>query len=414
MDILRFITAGNVDDGKSTLIGRLLYDTKNIKDDVLESVAKPGTGATAINLAHITDGLRAEREQGITIDVAYKYFTTPNRKYIITDAPGHFQYTKNLVTGASSVDAIIILIDALNGITPQTRRHSQVAAFLGIRNVLVAINKMDAQSYSEAVFTGIKNDYLTIADQLGLKNITFIPISALMGDNVLEESANMRWYAGAPLMAWLEQCMPNECNFSETRFSVQCTIPPQHEGNGLGYAGKLLSGALSVDQTLSIYPTGATTTVAKILHGYNAVAAANAGDNVVVYLNNEGDIGRGVLLCGGDQINISNQLDVTICWLNDQQPLQPGKYYLLRINTTEQKCRIGNISGKLNLDTLTYEPNEEPVSVNDFIRATLILDAPIAFDPFENLPENGRGILIDVETNYTSAAFTISLRSVAP
>ncbi len=406
MDILRFITAGNVDDGKSTLIGRLLYDTKNIKDDVLASVTKPD-GNAAINLAFITDGLRAEREQGITIDVAYKYFTTPTRKYIITDAPGHFQYTKNLVTGASNVDAIIILIDALNGITHQTLRHSQVAAFLGIKNVVVAINKMDAQGYDESVFSVIKNEYQTIAHQLGLNNVTIMPISALMGDNVLEASATMRWYTGVPLMDWLAQCTPKENDFDEVRLSIQCAIAAPQEGLETVYAGKLLSGTLQKGDTLQVHPGGATVTIAKILHGYNELNTAQAGDNIVVYLCEPVHISRGALLSGGKNINTGNQLSVTICWLNDQQTLQAGAPYILRINATETLCRIENITGKFSLNTLKYEPTSEPVSVNDFVKAVINLDTAIAYDAFATLPENGRGILIDPTTNYTSAAFTI-------
>ena len=252
MDILRFITAGSIDDGKSTLIGRLLYDIGQIKSDVIQSVSKSNKAVNTINLAHITDGLRSEREQGITIDIAYKYFTTPNRKYIITDAPGHFQYTKNLVTGASEVDAMIILIDANNGITEQTRRHSLVASFLNIPNVLVAINKMDDVAYSEEQFTSIKNQYLVIAEKLKLQNISFFPISALLGDNVNLASSNMIWYKDNTLMQCLETINAKITNNHITRFSVQCVIETKNFEKG--FAGKLISGNLKIGDSIEINP----------------------------------------------------------------------------------------------------------------------------------------------------------------
>jgi sulfate adenylyltransferase subunit 1 len=399
MDILRFITAGNVDDGKSTLIGRLLYDTKNIKDDVLESVNN--------NLAYITDGLRSERQQGITIDVAYKYFTTQNRKYIITDAPGHFQYTRNLVTGASGVDAIIILIDAHNGITEQTKRHSLVASFLKIKHVVVAINKMDAVSYDEQVFTNIKNEYVGIAQKLGITDAIFIPISALKGYNVSFPIENMAWYNGPTLMQYLESCRPALPNTTIARFSVQCVID---NGKRKSFAGKLLSGSLKIGDPVDIYPGIRFAKIQQILKGYEQSTEANAGENICLCFEDVTLASRGDLICkthSPKPPQYDTNLTVTICWLDAEKPLVLDKEYLLRINTTEVSCTITEIIYKTDVSTYAQNRTDKTVNENEFARVSIITKDKIACDPFAVLPETGRGIIIDITTNYTSGAFVV-------
>ncbi len=401
MDILRFITAGNVDDGKSTLIGRMLYDTKNIQDDVLASVS----GGDNMNLAFITDGLRSEREQGITIDVAYKYFTTENRKFIITDAPGHFQYTRNLVTGASNADVMIILIDAHNSITEQTKRHALAATFLKIRHVVLAINKMDVFNYDERVFAEIKKEFESIRERLQLDKVTYMPISALHGDNVSFVSENMSWYNGATLMQYLESCQPFVANANSLRYTVQCTI---QTNEGIGYAGKLLSGQLNVSDNIVVCPDGQITKVSKIIHGNKEVSTAIAGENITVFLANSTIAKRGDIFATMDTLPISNNsFSASICWLDDIAPLKVEKEYILRINGAMSKCRITEVISKTNINTLEQVKNVTAVEANEFAEVRILTNQPIAYDPFSLVKENGRGIIIDAETNYTSGAFTI-------
>lgn len=404
MDILRFITAGNVDDGKSTLIGRLLYDTGNIKSDILQSVANDDE-ANAINLAHITDGLRAEREQGITIDVAYKYFTTAKRKFIITDAPGHYQYTKNLVTGASGADVMIVLIDALNGITDQTRRHSLVASFLGIKRVVVAINKMDAVDYDEQIFITIKNEYLVIANKLSIQNVTFIPISALHGDNVSFPSVNMPWYMGITLMQYLENCEPILTSNDVTRFSVQFAIGTAE----IAYAGKMLSGKLNVGDQIQIFPGEQTSIVGKITKGYATVIEAVATQNICVHLQGDIVVNRGNIIVPttGSAPMCSIQFEANICWLNSGQTLQINKDYFLRIACQETIGRVTEVIYKTDINSFEKYNDNSPLEVNEFARVKIETNEIIAYDFFSVLPETGRGIIIDTETNYTSAALVI-------
>jgi len=401
MDILRFITAGNVDDGKSTLIGRLLYDTKNLKDDILDSVS----AGDSMNLAYITDGLRSEREQGITIDVAYKYFTTKDRKFIITDAPGHFQYTRNLVTGASNADVMIILIDAQNGITEQTKRHALAAAFLKVTQVVVAINKMDIFSFDQNVFTTIKSMFESIGERLQLDEVTYIPISALHGDNVSFVSANMNWYEGRTLIQYLESCQPAAAKDSAVRYAVQCMIQTDE---GAGYAGKLLSGQLNVGDSIVICPYGQTTKVSKIIQGYTGVGNAIAGENITVFFADNTIAKRGDIFATKDTLPIcNNSFNSSICWLDATVPLEVNKEYILRINGTTSICRITEVISKTNINTLEQVKNVTVVEANEFAEVTILTNQPIAYDPFSVVKENGRGIIIDAETNYTSGAFTI-------
>ena len=403
MDILRFITAGNVDDGKSTLIGRLLYDTNNIKSDVLQSVTNDNE--INPNLAHITDGLRAEREQGITIDVAYKYFTTKSRKYIITDAPGHFQYTKNLVTGASNTDLIIILIDANNGITEQTRRHSFVASFLKIPNVVIAINKMDAVNYGEQVFTSIKNDFSLIAEQLHLSTVSYVPMSALLGDNVSFQSNHMTWYEGKTLLQYLEECDSIIVKSNLLRFSVQHVI---NDGPDKAYAGKVLSGKLKVKDVVTIQPSKDFVIISKIVEGFTEVTEAQAGQNICVYLIGKECAKRGDIISHFAYApKTSKHIEAIICWLDTISALKLGKEHILRINAMETTCKIVEVVYKVDVNTFDQYNDEKLIEVNQFAKVRMVTNHVLIFDSFAEVPEMGRGILIDLTTNYTSAAFTI-------
>jgi sulfate adenylyltransferase subunit 1 len=383
MDILRFTTAGSVDDGKSTLIGRLLHDTHNIKTDILQSLSKDAN----INLAHITDGLRAERQRNITIDVAYKYFSTKCRKYIITDAPGHFQYTRNLVTGASNVDVMIILIDAQNGITDQTYKHTQVASFLNIPSVVVAINKMDLLNYNEKGFTAIKNEYLNLAEKLKIQNISFIPISALHGDNVSAHSEIMPWYQGPTLLQYLESYnVATESTTNHTRVSVQYVV-------GNACYGKLISGRLKIGETVNIYPENKIAVIKRMLCSYNEVNEIENEQNLCLFFNDDFVPKRGdILTKNAEKIICDNKLNARICWLDAAEPLSANKEYLLRIHTAETNCRISC---------------NKSVNVNDFADVIIETKYQIAYDAFSLIPATGRGIIIDPETNYTSGAFVI-------
>jgi sulfate adenylyltransferase subunit 1 len=398
MDILRFITAGNVDDGKSTLIGRLLYDTGNIKTDILRSVHSDNDEA---NLAYITDGLRSERAQGITIDVAYKYFNTHNRKYIITDAPGHFQYTRNLVTGASNADAIIILIDASTGITDQTKRHSLIAWFLNIKQIIVAINKMDVANYAEDIYENIQREYSIIAKHLQLRNVTYIPISALKGDNVITRSTNMQWYSGRTLMDFLETCAPVQFPSTAVRFNVQYPI----YSGAKAYAGRILAGTINVGDHLYT-ENSLSAIVRRITKGYLEVSRAGQGDDVVLFVDSDKIIERGEVLFGQQNApTLKTKFTANVCWFDDSEGLQPKKKYLLRLNSKTVACRI-EVMHKINFRSIAPE-SDQHVHANDFAKINIHIETSIAFDNFKVIPAMGRAILIDPDTNYTCGALTI-------
>jgi sulfate adenylyltransferase subunit 1 len=409
MDLLRFITAGSVDDGKSTLIGRLLYDSKNIMVDQLEVLEKQTKNKAAgnIDLALLTDGLRAEREQGITIDVAYRYFTTPKRKFIIADAPGHVQYTRNMITGASNASLIIILIDARQGVAEQTRRHSIIASLLNIPQVVVAINKMDLTGYSEDVYNNIVIDYAKVANQLGLKNVTYIPISALNGDNIVEPSVTMDWYEGKPLLTFLEEVEGETDNHMDLpRFQVQFVIRPQTEElhDYRGYAGKVLSGVYKTGDAVKILPAGIETTIASIEVGGKAVEEAFAGQPVVLQLTDDIDVSRGDTIVKLDQEpKVANEIDVLLCWLGDK-PLQAGNKYYLQHNSRLVRTVVKEIDYKLDVNTLTRESVEGGVKLNEVVKATIKTASPLVFDAYNSLPANGSAILIDETSNSTVAA----------
>ena len=412
MDILRFITAGSVDDGKSTLIGRLLYDSKSIMIDQLEAIEKQSKNKEdgEIDLALLTDGLRAEREQGITIDVAYKYFSTPKRKFIIADAPGHTQYTRNMVTGASNSDLAIILVDARNGVVEQTRRHSIITSLLNIPHVVVAINKMDLVNNSEDVYNNIVIDYAAVATSLGLKDITYIPISAINGDNIVEKSPAFPWYQGQSLLTILETVeVANDINYADARFPVQYVIRPQTEAlhDYRGYAGKVVSGIYKVGDKITVQPSGLESTISSIEIGGKEVAEAFAPQSVVLHVSDDIDISRGdIIVQKNNQPSVENELDVLLCWMGNK-PLIPGNKYLLQINSRVTRAVVKEIDYKLNVNSLLKEPAPEQAVLNDIVKVKIKTASPIPFDSYKKLRANGGAILIDETSNVTVGACMI-------
>ncbi len=412
MDLLRFITAGSVDDGKSTLIGRLLYDSKNILIDQLEALEKSTKNRTdgSVDLALLTDGLRAEREQGITIDVAYRYFTTPKRKFIIADAPGHVQYTRNMITGASNASLIIILIDARQGVVEQTRRHSIIASLLKIPNVVVAINKMDLVAYSENVFNNVVIDYKKVANQLGLKNVTCIPISALNGDNIVDRSEHIHWYTGKTLMQILEEVeVDADINLADARFQVQLVIRPQTDElhDYRGYAGRVISGVYKKGDQIKVLPQGIETAISKIETGEEEVDLVFAHQPAVIHLADDIDISRGDWIVKTDNLpTVSNEIDVLLCWM-DEKPLMPGNKYLLQHNSRLVKAVVKNIEYKLDVNSLLQQPVNDGVKLNEVVKATIKLASPLVYDAYAKLQETGSAILIDETSNHTAAAVLI-------
>jgi len=409
MDLLRFITAGSVDDGKSTLIGRLLYDSKSILADQLEAIERSTKNKAngEIDLALLTDGLRAEREQGITIDVAYRYFSTPKRKFIIADAPGHVQYTRNMITGASNASLIIVLIDARQGVVEQTRRHSIIASLLKIPHVVVAINKMDLVDFSQDVYNKIVTDYTSVAQQLGLTDVTYIPMSALQGDNIVDTSSNTPWYTGKPLLQFLEEIeLDQDINLTDARFQVQFVIRPQTEElhDYRGYAGKIASGIYRKGDAVTVLPQQLETTISKIEVAGVGVEEAFAPQGVVLHLADDIDISRGDAIVKTAQLpKTSNELEILLCWLDDK-PLQTGNKYLLQHNSRLVRAVVRNIEYKLDVNTLQQQPVEGSVKLNEVVKATIKTAAPLVYDSFDQLHTNGSAILVDETSNSTVAA----------
>jgi sulfate adenylyltransferase subunit 1 len=412
MDILRFITAGSVDDGKSTLIGRLLYDSKSILIDQMEALEKQSRLKEdgEIDLALVTDGLRAEREQGITIDVAYKYFSTAKRKFIIADAPGHIQYTRNMVTGASKADLIIILIDARNGVAEQTRRHSIIASLLNIPHLVVAINKMDLVDFAEDIYNNIVIDYSEMGKSLGLKDIHFLPISALRGDNIVEKSENLSWYHGETLLQLLENIhLDNDINLTVPRFPIQFVIRPQTEElpDYRGYAGKLISGIYRTGDQIMVLPSGLKSRISSIEVGGKQVDFAYAPQSAVITLIDDIDIGRGDLLVKEDHLpQVNQELDVLLCWM-DKKPLHPGNKYILQINSLTIKAMVREIEYRLDVNTLTKNEEVYEAMLNDIVKVSIRTAAPLPFDSYKDLRVNGGAILIDETSNATVGACMI-------
>lgn len=412
MDILRFITAGSVDDGKSTLIGRLLYDSKSIMIDQLEAIEKQTRNREEgdIDLALLTDGLRAEREQGITIDVAYKYFSTPKRKFIIADAPGHIQYTRNMVTGASNADLIIILIDARHGVIEQTRRHSIIASLLNIPHVIVAVNKMDMVDHAQDTYNNIVIDYAAVAASLGLPQVTYIPISALHGDNIVDRSERLSWYEGETLLELLENLeVQTDTNLVHARFPVQYVIRPQTEllHDYRGYAGKLISGIYQKGDQVTILPSGLQTRISRIEVGGREVEEVFAPQSTVLHLADNIDVSRGdVIVPSHDLPDSTQELDVLLCWMGNK-PLAEGNRYLLQLNNRQVKSIVKEIRYKLDVNSLQQEALTGTVGLNEVVRATIKTASPVTYDAYKHLRVNGGAILIDETSNVTVGACMI-------
>jgi sulfate adenylyltransferase subunit 1 len=412
MDLLRFITAGSVDDGKSTLIGRLLYDSKNILIDQLEALEKSTRNRTdgSVDLALLTDGLRAEREQGITIDVAYRYFTTPKRKFIIADAPGHVQYTRNMITGASNANLIIVLVDARQGVVEQTRRHSIIASLLKIPHVVVAINKMDLVEYSQDVFNNIVIEYAEVAKQLGLTDVTYIPMSALNGDNIVDRSQKINWYDGKPLLEFLEEVKTDhDTNLDDARFQVQFVIRPQTEElhDYRGYAGKVISGVYKKGDKVKVLPAGIETVISKLEVGGHEVEEAFAPQPVVIQLYDDIDISRGDSIVKADTLPlVNNELEVLLCWM-DEKPLQAGNKYLLQHNSRLVRAVVRQVEYKLDVNSLQQQSVDGNVKLNEVVKATIKTASPLVYDSYSKLSATGSAILIDETSNSTVAAVLI-------
>jgi sulfate adenylyltransferase subunit 1 len=409
MELLRFTTAGSVDDGKSTLIGRLLYDSKSIFEDQYEAIRSSSEkrGEEYVNLALLTDGLRAEREQGITIDVAYRYFSTPRRKFIIADTPGHVQYTRNMVTGASTAQLAIILVDARKGVIEQTFRHAIIASLLRIRHIAVCINKMDLVDYSQETFAQIKADFEAFAAKLDIPDIMFIPISALNGDNVVDASTNMDWYTGPTLMTLLETVpLDNDVNLTDARFPVQYVIRPQQTEyhDYRGYAGRIASGVFHKGDAIKVLPSGNTSTIESIDVYEGPLESANAPMSVTITLKDEIDISRGDMLVPADQSpTVSQDIELMICWLSEKKLAVGGKY-AIRHTTKDARCIVKSVEYRLNISTMETLEDETEIGVNDIGKITIKTTQPLVFDSYHQNRITGCLILIDEATNTTVGA----------
>ena len=412
MNILRFITAGNVDDGKSTLIGRLLYDSKSILADQLEALEQQSKNKNddGIDLAILTDGLRAEREQGITIDVAYRYFATPKRKFIIADAPGHTQYTRNMITGASNSQVIIILVDARNGVTEQTRRHSIIASLRNIPEVVVAVNKMDLVGYAEDTFENIKREYETVAKRLGLKSVHYFPISAFVGDNIVNTTEAMPWYKGTSLLDFLETIEISQNSYKEPRFQVQYVIRPQTEAlhDYRGYAGEIISGTYRKGDAIVVLPEGISTKISKIERNGEEVAEAKAGEPVVMHIEDDIDISRGDYFASEEaEPTQSQEIEAIVCWM-DKRALKEGNKYLLQQRSRLVKVVVKEIAYKIDVNTLDQQEEVESVKLNEIAKIRIKAAAPLVYDAFTDNPPMGSAILIDETSNATVGAVMIA------
>lgn len=409
MDLLRFTTAGSVDDGKSTLIGRLLYDSKSIFEDQLEAIERSSEqrGDGYVNLALLTDGLRAEREQGITIDVAYRYFATPKRKFIIADTPGHIQYTRNMVTGASTANLTIVLVDARHGIVEQTCRHAFIASLLQIKHLVVCVNKMDLVGYDEAVFEAIKEAFKKFSSKLAIPDIHYIPISALNGDNVVDKSENMDWYKGSTLLYTLENVhVGSDMNHVDSRFPVQWVIRPQSDQyhDFRGYAGKIEGGVFKPGDEILALPSGFTTKIKSIETIDGPLEEAFPPMSVVITLEDNIDISRGdMLVKPNNQPQISQDIEVMICWLNEKKLVPNGKYGI-RHTTKEARCIVKDVRYKVNINTLHRVEDDTTIGLNDIGRILLRTTQPLFYDSYAKNRFTGSIILVDEFTNETVAA----------
>jgi sulfate adenylyltransferase subunit 1 len=412
MELLRFTTAGSVDDGKSTLIGRLLYDSKSIFEDQYQAIVDTSEqrGEEYVNLALLTDGLRAEREQGITIDVAYRYYSTPKRKFIIADTPGHIQYTRNMVTGASTANLALILVDARKGLVEQTSRHSFIAALLGIPHIIYCINKMDLVDFDQEVFERIKQDLTDFSSKLEVKDVKFIPMSALLGDNVVDRSKNMPWYEGSTLLYELETIhIASDYNHIDCRFPVQYVIRPQSNQyhDYRGYTGRIAGGVFKPGDEIMVLPSGFTSTIKSIDTYDGPLEEAFAPMSVTIRLNDELDISRGDMIVRENNIpKMAQDIDVMVCWLNEK-PLQlRGKYRVMHTTKT-MRCIVKEIKYKVNINTLHRDEEDKRIGLNDIARISIRTTHRVFFDEYRRNRNTGSLILIDEGTNETVGACII-------
>ncbi len=407
--LLRFTTAGSVDDGKSTLIGRLLYDSKSIFEDQLQAITNTSKkkGHDGVDLAMFTDGLRDEREQGITIDVAYRYFTTPKRKFIIADTPGHIQYTRNMVTGASTANVATILIDARHGVIEQTKRHAFIASLLNIPHIIVCINKMDLVDFSEEVFNKIVTEFEEIASKMLVTDVRFIPMSALLGDNVVNKSENMPWYQGAPMLHTLETMhIGSDINKIDTRFPVQTVLRPQREGfiDYRGYAGRLASGILRKGDEVTVLPSGFTSKIKSINLNDKEFDEVYAPMSVSVTLEDDIDVSRGdMIVRSNNKPSSSQDLEVMLCWLNDSSS-KPRAKYSIRHTTNEQTAMIKEVIYKYDINTLDRISGDSEIKMNDICKVRIRTTKPLMVDTYRENRATGSVILVDNATNETVAA----------
>lgn len=407
--LLRFTTAGSVDDGKSTLIGRLLYDSKSIFEDQLASIESTSKkkGHEGVDLALFTDGLRDEREQGITIDVAYRYFTTPKRKFIIADTPGHIQYTRNMVTGASTANAAIILVDARHGVIEQTKRHSFIASLLQIPHVIVCVNKMDLVEYSEEAYNAVINQFEEFSSKLLVRDIRFIPISALDGDNVVHRSKNMDWYQGAPLLHTLETMhISSDINKVDARFPVQTVLRPQNESHRdyRGYAGRLASGVLRVGDEITVMPSGFTSKIKSIDTFGETLEEAYAPMSVALTLEDDIDISRGdMIVRTKNKPEPSQDIEVMLCWLQNT-PAKPRTKYTIRHTSNEQMAMIKEVVYKIDINSLERKTDDKEMNMNDICKVKIRTTKPLMVDSYRENRTTGSIILVDDATNETVAA----------
>jgi sulfate adenylyltransferase large subunit len=417
MDILRFATAGSVDDGKSTLIGRLLYDSKSIFTDQLEAVERTSRdrGEETTNLALLTDGLRAEREQGITIDVAYRYFATPRRKFIIADTPGHIQYTRNMVTGASTADLAIILVDARNGLTEQSRRHAFLTTLLRVPHLVLAVNKMDLVDYDERVFEQIRGDFAKFATKLEITDLTFIPISALNGDNVVERSANMPWYDGPSLLHHLEHVhIASDRNLKAVRFPVQYVIRPHKSTDPdlhdyRGYAGQVAGGVLKAGDEVTHLPSGFSTRIKRIEVAGKPVSEAFPPMSVTLLLDDDVDISRGDLICRPhNQPAVAQDIEGTVCWMTADRSLTPRTRLIVKHTTRTVKAIVTDLRYRIDINTLHRDESATQLGLNEIGRVKLRLTQPIFADKYSDNRQTGGLVLIDEGTNATVGTLVIT------
>ena len=410
VELVRLATTGSVDDGKSTLIGRMLFDTKQIFQDQLEAIeeASRRRGSDYVDLALLTDGLRAEREQGITIDVAYRYFSTPRRKFILADTPGHIEYTRNMVTGASTADIALVLVDARSGILEQTRRHAFIASLLRVPHLVLCVNKMDLVDYSEDVYNDIVDDFREFAARLDVADLRFIPMSALVGDNVVNESENMDWYQGEPLLRTLENIhVASDRNLIDPRFPVQYAVRPhtREHHDYRGYAGQVASGVFRKGDEIMVLPSGFKSTILSIDTFDGPVEEAPAGLSVIIRLANDVDVSRGNMLCRPhNQPEVGQDIDAIVTWMSDSVKLQQGAKFAIKHTTKSARALIKDLQYRFDVSTLHRIDDATELGLNEIGRVTIRTTEPLFFDEYRKNRQTGSFILIDEATNYTVGA----------